>query len=132
MRPPCNTCHRRPAKKDRRECACCYQRRWRAANPYQAAYAVCKAKAKQRKTKQWPNGIPWEISYQEFVVFARETEYITQKGNEAGSLTIDRIDCRKGYVSDNIQPMSRIKNVEKQCREQGYRFEAGYAWRSRY
>lgn len=98
----------------------------------QAAYATCRAKAKQRKSRNWPNGIPWEITLEEFAVFAKATEYLTQKGNERGSLTIDRKDPTKGYVSGNIRAVTRIENVEKQCREQGKRFEAGYAWRGRY
>lgn len=93
-----------------------------------AAFAVCRDKAKRRKSKQWPNGIPWKITLAAFTIFARRTQYLTKKGNEAGSLTIDRIDSAKGYVPGNIRAVTRRENVEKHCREQGKRFEAGYAW----
>lgn len=97
-----------------------------------AAFAICKANAKKRKSKQWPQGIPWEITYAAFVIYARKTKYLTQKGNEAGSLTIDRIDPSKGYVPGNLQPMSREENVRKQMREQQERFENGFSWKRRY
>lgn len=98
----------------------------------QAAFSMNKAKAKARKSVQWPNGIPWEITLEEFTIFAKQTYYLTKKGNEPGSLTIDRIDSAKGYVTGNIRAVTRIENVEKQCREEGRRMEAGYAWRTRY
>lgn len=130
-RPACETCHRKPARKGRRRCHRCDKARWRENNPYRAAFRICKDKARRRKSRQWPDGIPWEIDYNTFVVFARETEYLTQKGNESGSLTIDRIDPARGYVPGNIRAITRLENVEKQCREQGKRFEAGFAWMSR-
>ena len=94
-----------------------------------AAFARLKDKAKQRKSERWPDGIPVTITLAAFTIFATKSKYLTQKGNEAGSLTIDRIDHTKGYVPGNLRAITRMENVEKQCREQGKRFEAGFAWK---
>lgn len=91
-----------------------------------------KAKARQRKSGQWPDGIPWEITLAAFTIWARRTQYLTRKGNEAGSITIDRRDSTKGYVPGNLKAMTRRENTRKQMREQQERMQAGYAWRGRY
>lgn len=125
----CSTCHRKPARAKRKGCHRCSKQAWRKANPMRAAFNACRDKARQRKSKRWPDGIPWEITFAAFIIFAAKTRYLTQKGNESGSLTIDRIDHTKGYVPGNLRAITRIENVEKQCREQGKRFEAGFAWK---
>jgi len=128
----CQVCHRRKARKGKSQCHCCNKRLWRQRNPYKAAFAMCKAKARQRRSKQWPEGIPWEITFAAFYIFARRTNYLTRKGNEAGSITIDRIDPRKGYVPSNLRAVTRRENCIKQAKEQKHRHEAGFAWKGRY
>lgn len=97
-----------------------------------AAFQRCRQKARQRKSKRWPNGIPWKITFAAFTIYATKTKYLTRKGNEAGSLTIDRKDHRKGYVPGNLQPLTRRENAIKQAKEQGHRFETGFAWKKKY
>ena len=120
---------RRPARPGKAECHRCTKRLWRQRNPYRAAYAICKAKARQRKSKQWPEGIPWEITYAAFYIWARRTEYVTRKGNEAGSITIDRKDPRRGYEPGNLRVLTRAENARRGMREQQEKMQAGYAWR---
>ena len=125
-------CRRKVRAPGRKECHRCNKRAWRLRNPFKAAYSMCKANARKRKSAQWPNGIPWEITFAAFTIWARRTQYLTRKGNETGSITIDRKDYQKGYVPGNLRAVTRKENCEKQAREQKHRMEEGYSWRARY
>lgn len=124
----CNICHRKPARKKRRMCHRCAKRKWRKTNPYPAAFARLKDKAKARRSKRWPAGIPVAITLAAFTIWARRTQLLTRTGNEAGSLTIDRRDHTRGYEPGNLRAITRRENCIKQAKEQGKRFEAGFAW----
>ncbi len=115
----------------KRECHRCNKKLWRQRNPYRAAYRICKDKAAQRRSRRWPNGIPWEITFAAFVIYARRTQYLTKKGNSGESITIDRKDHTKGYVPGNIKPLTRSQNAIKQAKEQQHRHKAGFAWQRR-
>ncbi len=97
-----------------------------------AAFLICKQKAKRRKSKRWPDGIPWEITFAAFAIYARRTQYLTQKGNDAGSITIDRKDSRKGYVPGNLRPLTRRQNALNGAKEQFHRMENGYSWKKKH
>ena len=97
------------ARKKGRDCSRCHMRAWRANRPMQAAYATLRDHACER-------GIVFTISFEEFEDFALKAEYIDKKGPWAGDLTVDRIDNLKGYVSGNLQPLTRARNSEKRAK----------------
>lgn len=76
-------------------------------------------------------GIEFSIPFAEFERFARETEYLTRRGNNGGSLTVDRKDNLKGYISGNIQAMTRSENSVKLAKQDAKRMECGFAWRTK-
>ena len=81
-------------------------RLWRKENPIKSAYINLKSNAKKRKKS-------FELSYQEFTEFCRNTEYIYGKGRNRTNLHIDRNDETKGYTKDNIRCIPNYKNVIK-------------------
>lgn len=98
------------------------------------AWRRAKDHAKSRKSKKWPDGIPFKITIGQFIIFAKQSDYLNRTGNNGRSLTIDRIDDDRGYIFsrnpklNNIQPLTRIKNSEKKARQDKIRLEKGYAW----
>lgn len=115
---------RRWAIKHRNICHRCRKRLWRKLNPLAAAFAVRRDKAKRR-------GIQWCLTLEEFKEFCNKTDLLALQGNEAHSLTIDRIDNTKPYTVDNIQPLTRSQNTEKQNQYDECRNREGYAKRTR-
>ncbi len=121
----CKTPHCRNLARSagRHECHKCAMRAWRAANPFQAAFATLRDHARGR-------GIPFTISFNEFREFAERSDYIILKSNKADGLTVDRKDNLLGYVPGNIQPMTRSENSVKRCKQDMMRMQAGYSWRA--
>lgn len=74
--------------------------------------------------------IPFSLSFPQFARFARKSDYLNRKGNEAKCLTVDRIDNLKGYTQRNIQVLTRAENSMKQARQDAIRLKAGFAWKN--
>ena len=110
-------CKTRKAK-GRAVCHMHAERTKRAANPMRAAYRRLKDKAAQR-------AIPFRLTFGQFEAFALKTRYLALKGNYKYSLTIDRIDNRKGYQAGNIQALSRHENTMKFAKYDKIRMEKG-------
>jgi hypothetical protein len=89
-----------------------------------AAYATLRDHARER-------GIEFTIGFPEFEEFARQSDYLGQKGLGGDCLTVDRIDNLRGYVSGNIQPMTRSENSVKRCKFDAMRQSCGYVWMNR-
>jgi hypothetical protein len=89
----------------------------------QAAYAALRDHARAR-------GIEFRLTLEQFERFARATAYLEQTGPFAACLTVDRVDNLRGYVADNIQPLTRSANSVKRCKQDERRMQAGYAWRA--
>ncbi len=68
------------------------------------------------------------ISYKEFITLASVGAYITGRGLNGSSMTVDRIDNRKGYVAGNIQFLTRSANSIKQAKHDEKRYSAGMRW----
>lgn len=90
-------------QKGRKKCQKCRCREWRQNNPIKDSFRHLRSNAKRR-------GIEFNLTLQEFIGFCAETGYITARGLEAHSMTIDRIDSYKGYEVGNMQVLTRAEN----------------------
>lgn len=121
----CKTPHcRNPRRKDGRDCHKCHLRAWRQRRPFQAAYATLRDHAKARQ-------IEFALTFEDFRDFALRSHYIDQRGPFAPCLTVDRRDNLRGYVRDNIQPLTRAENSRKRARQDEMRTRCGFAWMQR-
>jgi len=58
-------------------------------------------------------GKDFQLSREEYIEFAIKTDYARMKGKTTLSLSIDRIDNRKGYEKTNIQAITLRANSRK-------------------
>lgn len=123
-RPRCRnySAKRRDGRSKGAKCHACRIATWRKNSPMRAAYHTLKSHASAR-------GIEFRITFEDFRSFALKSELIGNTGQTAESLTIDRRDNLKGYVLDNIQPMTRAENAAKLAKQDEIRSMKGYAWR---
>jgi hypothetical protein len=103
-------------------CACHAQQAWRKGHPEMAQYARLKANAKRRRK-------PFEITREDWLELCRITGYhngtVGKTGDHRSSLTVDRIDHRKGYVSGNIRVITHSENSRKGAYEMEARLKSG-------
>lgn len=78
----------------------------REQDPEAYFYNALKCNAKRREKY-------FDITLEEFRIFCKETEYIKNKGKNADSASIDRIDADKGYTISNLQILSLGDNTRK-------------------
>lgn len=83
-----------------------YNRTWRAKNPMKYAYHNLRSNSKRRKKE-------CTITFEDFVEFCHEYDYIQKKGIHKDSYTIDRDDETKGYVKGNMVARPNSENVKK-------------------
>lgn len=102
--------HVRTSKRGGFFCYRCAQRRNRERNPLVYAYKTLRSNARRRRHR-------FTLTLEEFEVFCIETGYLARKGRNPDSLTIDRIDDRKGYEAGNLQVLTLVENVRKQNEE---------------
>lgn len=88
------------------DCGTCASRKTRINNPERYAFQQVKRSADMRN-------IPFELTFEQFLEFDRQTGYVVSKGRESESLTIDRIDASKGYTIDNIRALTWSENCAK-------------------
>lgn len=119
----CKHAHcRNAAAFDRSECWKHSKIRYRERNPIKSAFSKLRESARAR-------GIEFSLTFSEFTEFAVATDYVTKTGNEARSVTVDRIDNTLGYVAGNIQALSREENARKMCLFDEVRMKKGLSWR---
>lgn len=87
-------------------CPCCAKRNYRAKYPMKAAYQNLRSNAKRR-------GKVFQITFEEFALFCRRTQYITYKGKKKDSYSIDRPKNHLGYTLDNMQILTLSANSIK-------------------
>jgi hypothetical protein len=89
-------------------CPTCRKRKYRANNPYQDTYQNLRSNAKRR-------GIPFSITFPEWVMFCNDTGYLELRGQGANDMTVDRIvtDPFLGYTYGNIRMMTNSENVKR-------------------
>lgn len=106
-----------------KKCYKCRKRVWRLKNPDKDAYYNIKHCAKTR-------GVPFHITWEEFLNWPLLDTYLKFKGTDSKSLSLDRIKTIdekgnvKGYTIDNIQLLELGENVLKGHRERKQAFQA--------
>jgi len=98
-------CRRRP-RPYRRVCDTCESREKFARNPILRLFHNLKSGAKRRR-------IPFALPFAWFCAAASASGYDRAHGQSRDSLTVDRIDNRRGYEPDNIQFISHAENSRK-------------------
>lgn len=81
-------------------------RNCRNNNPAKYAYSNLKTNSKRRN-------ILFELSFEQFLIFCRETRYLQGVGKTKDSFSIDRIDPRQGYHILNICILPLSENSSK-------------------
>lgn len=92
--------------KGRKYCHKHKMRAWKFYYPEKYAYWYLKNNALRR-------GKDFQLTFEEFVEFCKETNYMEEKGKFGKAASIDRIDPAKGYTKDNIQVLSLSENTRK-------------------
>lgn len=87
-------------------CETCKSRKARINNPERYAFQQVKRSADMRS-------IPFNLTFDQFLEFDRQTSYVASKGRETESLTIDRIDSSRGYEIGNIRALTWSENCAK-------------------
>lgn len=87
----------------RRFCYKCKSRREKINNPEFYYFNHLRGNAKRR-------GKEFNLTLNEFKQFCNETGYLEKKGKDKNSMTIDRIDSKKGYSINNIRILSHYEN----------------------
>lgn len=72
-------------------------------------------------------GKKFELTYDQFSVFAIKNKLLMGKGRTAESYTVDRIRNWEGYHIDNIQRLTLAQNASKGSRKLEYDYRTGYA-----
>ena len=84
-------------------CGRCANRQWKAKHPLRYSFSSLRVRARQR-------GHAFELTFDDYVTFAKATGYDQLKGKTKTSLSIDRIDPAKGYRRDNIRAVTLSEN----------------------
>jgi hypothetical protein len=79
---------------------------FKAKSPLRYHFNLLRCAAKQRAK-------PFLLKYEEYEKLARESGYNEQRGREATSLSIDRIENDLGYSIDNIRIIVKSENSSK-------------------
>lgn len=109
------SCYRIPAK-GKGYCHACRKAQWRQAYPIKAAFNALRDHAKGRR-------IPFEITYEQFHSICTATGYADLKGTASDSLTIDRMDNKRGYAIGNVRVLTRVENCSKGAYERDGRWD---------
>lgn len=92
-------------------CDGCYQERWRQLNPAKSAFSALKQKARER-------GIEFSLDYRYFKGIVDAYGYFEfNPDNFRDHLSIDRVDCTRGYVEGNIRVVTVSENAMRSHRE---------------
>jgi hypothetical protein len=90
-------------------CHKCASRKYRENNPMRASYQHLKDNAKRR-------GIYFDLTFEEFVQFCYETDYIAKVGKAKLCYSVDRVKegPLPGYTASNIQVLTLSDNTKKE------------------
>lgn len=90
----------------RRHCEKCRKRSYRSRHPIRACFQNLRWNATWRMKE-------FDLPFDEFRSLCLATGYHDQRGRAADSLSIDRIDPTKGYVTGNVQVITLRENSIK-------------------
>lgn len=108
------------AATDRTVCHTCKSKAHRRKHLMRYAYDTLKANASRR-------GVLFNLTFNEFEMFCRETKYHLGKGRTKVSFTVDRMENDKGYEIGNIRVLSKSENSSKGTKSLIYDWETGHA-----
>lgn len=111
---------RRDARAGKRICTTCDKKIWRKKYPMKAAFQTLRHNATRR-------GKEFKLTFDEFVKFCYETNYMAGKGRSKKSFSIDRIDNLSGYNIKNIRMITKSANSRKHTKILSYDWRSGYA-----
>lgn len=96
-------------------CETCRKRKWNKEHPAEYSFANLKSSAAKRE-------IFFGLTFDEFMEFAYQCDYLNKRGRGRAALTVDRkIPGRlPGYVRGNIQPATGWQNSKKRQLEYNY------------
>lgn len=97
---------KRKRRKHSTKCYTCLSREYRKKNPFRYSYQAFKDNAKRR-------GKEFLVTYQEYVDFGLKHHLFRPDGTRYNNMTIDRLDCTKGYHVENMQVLTCIENSRK-------------------
>ena len=101
-------CHIPPSR-TAGKCSKCRTRAYKEKYPLKRAYYTLKGRAKERSKV-------FTLTYEQFEKIARESGWSEGRGKEADSLSLDRIDDRKGYEVGNLRAITLSANTTKENR----------------
>jgi hypothetical protein len=101
-------------------CSTCRSKKSREQNPVKYSYSNLKSNSKRR-------GIAFKLTFEEFIQFCYQTQYLAGKGKTKTSFSIDRIENDKGYTLDNIRILTLSDNSKK-----GNKKILMYDWQTKY
>ena len=88
-------------------CSNCRTKHWRAKYPLHYYFNKLKQRAKER-------GKEFELTREQYIYFAKSTNYAKLKGKTSTSLSIDRIKNDGPYAWWNIQAITLRQNSRKE------------------
>lgn len=97
-------CRRSVRKVGYSDCATCASRKFRLRNAAKYAFNNLKASAAKR-------GIGFELTYEQFAQWSKETGYVAFRGKTDLAMSCDRRDTNGPYSIDNIRIMTYGENV---------------------
>lgn len=93
-----------------RRTSCCPKHNWqRYKEKYPLRYAFQKLRARAAE-----RGHAFTLTFEQYEQFAIKTNYATLKGKSSQSLSVDRIDPKRGYHADNIRAITLRENSRRQ------------------
>ena len=123
-------CHNKiNGKRGGKYCGTCRKRISRLKDPVKYSYDNKKYRCRNRKTKQFPDGIPFTISLAFWRLWCFKVNYIKGAGRTVDCYDCDRIREDEGYHEDNIQKLRKDKNIKKYHKEKKliYQWQDGSA-----
>lgn len=87
-------------------CPKCVNRRWRERNPMRYFFNRLRYRAAER-------GHVFALPFEHYCELVLASGYLEKKGKTAASLSIDRIDEKKGYIVGNVQVITLSENSRK-------------------
>lgn len=108
----------KPAGTKKKYCPCHHHQALKRRDPISYIYSHRKQRAKAR-------GHAWSLSLAEFRQWCQQTGYHLHTGRTAESLSIDRLDNRRGYSLDNIACIPLGANAAKYTHAPGGEWHVG-------
>lgn len=102
---------RNKRKKKHRLCSKCLSKLWKERHPERYFYNYWKQNAKRR-------GKDFRVTFEEFLKFCKENNFMELKGKYKENLSIDRIRSHEGYYYENLQVLTVGANAAKQREEE--------------